>query len=307
MLPEDILKHREAFAIGAGQYQHASASGHNAYGAFILRDNTLGTVGPWVCHGWLKDETFPEYLRQDNLNLRLRRGASPVYILSAVMHLHTSKEFARSYIHWLVNESNWAEVFVDKDADSIMRLGYLVDANKPSNLIASAFVASRFLTESYTGTEQLLLRHKVYEKLLTLGCSRNEAFMFCHMYTPEVSKKFYPIVPMLFKTGHTPFSYSGVTQAVVKNFLTNNRVGLSTHTIAERVGYSSNSISAVWGSVTTPDANSFWTKVMAIAPAKATKSVDHNIFRKIKVNGVSFSSDEDFLSVINQLRAIVHA
>ncbi len=305
MQPDAILQLRETFARGAKDYQAAFSSSANSYGAFILSDGTLGTVGPWVCHGWLRDENFPKYLRMDNLSARLTR-TSPIYILSAVMYLHTSRAFALNYINWLVNDSNWAEVFVDKDPERIMRLGYLVDANHPSNFIASAFVASRFLTESYSGAASLKLRHKVYDRLLSLGCTRNEAFIFAHMYTPETEFSLYPVVPMLFNTGHTPFSYNGLTQIATKNFLTNTKAHLNKGTIAGGFGYPSNSISRVWGEPPTYE-DKFWQTVRGLQPKKVTKSVDHNIFRKIKLDGMAYSSDEDFMSVITQLKGIIYA
>lgn len=299
---DDILPHREQFAKDGEGSRHRRSSDHNSYGAFILKDGSYAKVGAWVCHGWLSDYNLAHCIQPKSVVNKV--GIK--YVLSHVMKPHVSDKLLRRFIDWLVNRSPWAHLHLDKDVDSILKYGYVVDADHSSALITSGFIASRFVTESYTSKGEVESRCKVYEELLDMGCSENEAFFFAHMYTSEgKGKEVYPVSFARWSSGHSTFFAVDYQENYVRAFLQGTPVNLGKATLSSPTGYENCTLNKVWGDQTGKD--SFGERVQRLIPASKSKKDDLHIFRKAPANGWSYKDREDFMSIIEQLRGVINA
>jgi hypothetical protein len=209
------------------------------------------------------------------------------------------------FVDWLINRSPWEQVFIDKNPARVIKLGYLVDAQQSSSFVCSAMVASRFMTESYSG-ESWQSRVKVYQELLDMGCSENEAFMFAHMFnSTEWEKNLYPIVFSRLSSGHSTFYGSCYGREYILNFLKGTPVNLSGETLSNCAGYPSDSINKTWGRATKTDR--FAEDVKSLRPLSDSVKTEYNIFKINKSQEFEYSSRGDFLSVISQLKEIIYA
>lgn len=297
---EDIQTQREKFAKGAYPFVSERRSDHNAYGAYLFEGGHLYTVGRYACHGFLSNYSV-DAVRDSN-----RKQGKIEYLLSAVMspHENVSKEDLLGYIYWLTNDSPWQNNFVDKDASRIIQLGHVVDANNPTSFIASGMIASRFPTEVYSG-DVFPLRFRVYKELLEIGCNRNEAFFFAHMFAPSGIKKLYPITFSRLSSGHSTFYSTNYQENYVRNFLTGKVVHVGKNILANGNGYETGSLNKTWGETT--DKDSFAEAVKQLVPKRAQKKVDYHIFRKAPASGYSYADRDDFASIIEQLRGMINA
>ena len=292
----DILSIRQQFATSASRYNKTKSSDHNAFGGFISASGSYQEVGRWACHGWLGPAYFGRwgYSKQKPVK----------YVLSAVMHRHANvtKQQHLDFIDWQVNRSVWANLFVDKDANRILDLGHVVDADNCPDFIASAMIASRLMTESYSGDE-ICKRVDVYHELLDAGCSNEEAFFFCHMYN-HTGKNTYPVVFSRWQSGHSTFFGNSYNEDYVRNFLRGNPVNKSKELLSEGKGYTR--VNGLWGNQSTRS-DAFGEAVKGIIPEQKHKKEDLHIFRKAPKEGFEYTNREDFMSVINQLRRIINA
>lgn len=293
----DLMKARKQFAEDAAEYRADRSSSNNSFGGFIDLKGNYVRVGRWVCHGWLKSY---EVTRNNWVN----NGAK--YVLSAVMKPNMSKEDLKIFIQWLVTESPYAHIFVDKDVKSILEYGYLVDAAHPAAFITSALITSRFPTESYVNVQTFTKRNMVWRELIDMGVNKTEAFFFAQLYDAASIKSLYPITPSRLSSGHTPFHSFGYQENYVRNFL-NGTPQLQEYTtlLSKGYGYVDGTVDNVWGKKS-DNSEAFWNVVKALAPQNKTKGKDHNIFRKVVVDTLEYTNREDFLSVIDQLRGVIY-
>lgn len=295
---KDIQKQREDFAAKAKPFTKAKNSNHNSYGAVISDTGNLVIIGKWVCHGWLSGSDFKDTLVRNNW----KRGEKVAYILSYVMFPLVPKPELSAFVDWLINRSPWQKIFLDKDAERVLKLGHVVDASAPANFIASAMIASRFMTESYVdGLDKL---HPVYRELLAMGCSENEAFLFSQMYTAKSASTTYPITFSRFSSGHATFCYHGVDKTYYKNFLQATPTKLEGD-CRKLEGYGYNTVNAVWGQQVGRD--TFGESLKQLKPISLTVAEDLHIFRKKPTTGFSYTNRADFKSVIDQLREMIYA
>ena len=299
---DDILPQREQFAADSEYSRNHRSSDNNSFGGFILKDNTYAKVGKWLCHGWLSDYNIAGHIPCKTVVNKV--GIK--YVLSAVMKPHVSDKLLRRFIDWLINRSPWQHLHLDKDVDRVLKYGYVVDANHPSSLITSGFIASRFVTESYMAKDEVTRRCRVYEELLDMGCSENEAFFFAHMYTSDGKKgDAYPITFSRWSSGHSTFYANNYQENYVRNFLQGTPANLASNILSSAKGYESCTLNKVWGNQT--DKDSFGERVQRIIPISKSEKKDYHIFRKAPAKGYSYKDREDFMSVIEQLRGVIHA
>ena len=298
---DDILPQRQQFATDSEYARNHRASDNNSFGGFILKDDTYEKVGKWPCHGWLSDYNLATLPCKSTVN---RVGIK--YVLSAVMKPHVSDKLLRRFVDWIINRSPWQHLHIDKDVDRVLKYGYVVDANHSSAFIASGFIATRFVTESYMSKEEVVSRSRVYEELLDMGCEENEAFFFAHMYTSDGKKgQVYPITFSRWSSGHSTFFANNYQENYVRNFLLGTPANLASNVLSKPKGYESGTLNKVWGNQTGKD--SFGERVQRLVPISKSEKVDYHIFRKAPAVGYSYKDREDFTSVIEQLRGIIHA
>lgn len=294
---DTILQIRQTFAEAAAPYRKESRGGSNAFGAFISQEGDYCKVGAWACHGWLQDyyfvdnEAWPDH---------------PKYILSAVMKYQISKKQMLEFIDWMVNRSPWCRIFVDKDPESILKLGYLVDAAHPANFIANAMMATRFFTESYY-PDDVVRRTQSYFALLDIGCTENEAFFFAHLYAGSGTSKIWPIKFSRRSSGHSVFFSGYYNKQYVLNFLNGTPDYLQKCKVSDGRGYESNSINKVWGPYLGNKEDKFGEFLRHLKPISGTEKENLNIFFVKKETEYSYNNPDDFKSVIDQLREYLYA
>jgi hypothetical protein len=298
---EQYLPIREQFAQDAGPSRNKRSSDNNSYGAFILGNDEYSKVGKWVCHGWLSDFNI-----RDALPNRTKIKTHGIkYMLSAVMKPHTSAQNVRLFIDWLVNRSPYASMHLDKDVDSILKYGYFVRADMPVNVITSGMIASRFVTESYTGGETFEKRCAIWRELYDMGIGENEAFFFAHMFSPVSVKQIYPVEFSRLSAGHSTFYATNYQENYVRNFLNGTPANPSSKLLSQGRGYENDTINSLWAKTT--DSDAFGNAVKSLVPRSKVVKTDHHIFRKAPVNGWSYKGRDDFMSIIEQLKEMLNA
>lgn len=274
---------RKTFASAASKQKNA-----NAYCAVVTEDVTgdlkLVDHGRGPCHGSLKSECFS--------------NGNPIqFVLSSVQNLLVDADGAYDYFDWLINRSPWASVFITKDADEGFKLGWVVDAHQPHQLVASALIASRFPTESYNpGVSN---RFSVYMELLGLGYDEITSYLFaCLFYKTSAYKAgLYPLTYMPLSTGHLPFDLSGQPEAYLRNIL-KGTPALEDLTFSANQGYGAG-ITNIWGKK--KDAGAFANFMRKVAPAKKEAAYNYNIFYKEAEVGSVIKNAQDFKSVVDQI------
>lgn len=296
----DLMEARAQFAADAAPYKKEILSSQNSFGAFFSNNNDYVLIGKWVCHGWLQDHHIDSHSGRSHYSSGIK------YVMSAVMKPRTDSDHLKTYVDWLINQSPYQHIFVDKDPDSVMKYGYLVDADNCPSFITSAMIASRFLTESYLGGASVLQRAQTHKELLNLGLSGTEAFVFAQMFSSEKAGHIYPITFNPFCSGHSVFHSTAYQEDYVRNFLSGNPVGLTSFRLSKREGYSGG-IHDMWGKPDRKDRNTFLDWVKGRVPIRKALKTDHNIFRKAPQSGWSYTNGEDFLSVIEQVKERLNA
>lgn len=290
-----LKKHREKLARHAKDYKENPCSDYNSHGGIVYEDGKLHIVGRWACHGWLSEYNFGDFNRL--------KGNKPKYILSTIMAPRTTKEKLINFTDWLINRSVWKDVFLEKDAEQAELLGHVVDANFPANFVASAMMASRFLTEVYvSGMDK---REIVYDELLKLGLSEDESFFFAHLYKPNGGGT-YPIVFNRLSSGHSTFLSSGFNKEYCKNFLTHTpQKNKFNRPLSTGTGYVNDTVNILWGEPNRDDPLGRFAK--NLRPKTHVLGTDHHIFRKIPDEPWVYTNPEDFLNVLQQLKEDIYA
>jgi hypothetical protein len=161
------------------------------------------------------------------------------FIVVFCMTPSIDEERGKKYIHWLTNASPYAEAFVDKNPNTIWEKQFILTPHVPANVMVSAAIATRWLSES---------RNKGPIRIwneLVVKCKADPlyAFAFSHFYNVTNFDTLYPVFCSP-NDNHNVLYFSKLNTKVVKNFVTNNKVG-PTDTYFKLRGYKN--LEALWG------------------------------------------------------------
>lgn len=287
----EIAEIRKEFARESLRYK-----GHNAFLGVVYnkdgKEYKYKQFGPGPCHGNFSKSSVYSYTSNTLTGVDWKA-------LSAVQPLQTSKEGALNFFDYLFNRSPFAEVFITKDPVDAMKNGIVANTDLPENLVLSAFVASRFPTESYV--KDMKERFRVWEEIKAFGFSENFAFIFSQVFKFTNTKK-YEVIYMPHTSGHCTFEYNNASEAYYHNFINNTPVKLSDKTFKENGGYGGRSFSGtgIWQTKGDDGAFSRWMK--GLKPITFDKAVNYNIFEKAPDAGVVITSAEGFKNVLEQIQ-----
>lgn len=206
---------------------------------------------------------------------------------------HNSKEDAELYIHWLVNDSPYKEVFITKDAKDIMENNYVVRVDIPSNMLSSAMIVSRVPTEIYS--PEVSRRLLSWARFVKLGCDPTKAFLYTSMFATEEGGLFYSPI----SSGHWAFFPMQNDLKYIKNFLLGRVVAPEGLYCKNRRYENANNI---WGGNYGYEEKKQYDCFKKLEPRKKENKVNLNIFYKDKFSKIiRFVKDEDVISLIEQL------
>lgn len=289
---DNIKELRQEF-IKAGSTQKSG----NAYVGIVYMEAKSKTLklrdlGRGPCHGALQVGSLQYDSFLQGLN-------TPEYILSQVQKLLVSEGDAKGYIEWLVQRSPWNEVFITKDVDDILKLGYVARTDLPNNFVAGAMVATRFITEGYT--QDVVARFPVYKEFIAAGCSETEAYVLAHTYAKE-GKKPYPLLVQPLCSGHTAISVDSRSEDYFKRFISANPdyKGLS---FKEMKGYE-NKIYDTWGKISGRGFKDFYS---SLRPRSGKVTVNHNIFEKRKTDTYYINNQDELKDIVSQIKEQLYA
>lgn len=282
-----LEKLREVFAKSS--LSHKSS---NAYLGVVLQHKegkqTLEVLGGGPCHGAFSSASLRHKFPNSN---------SIEFLLSSVQKLLVSHEEAVVYFDWLANRSPWKDVFVTKDPEDIIKKGWVVSTDFPDNLVASALIATRFVTESYTPI--ILGRYKVYKDILSLGFNELEAFLFSYLFNRKKTSENFPLVFAPVTSGHAVLGVYSPTESYCRNFLLGVAAGAHNESFKKRGGYS-NEVTDVWKSPKVPNSSALNTWIKGLRPKDAKAKKNLNIFHKELTSGWEIPNQKAFKSVIEQ-------
>ena len=268
----------------------------NAYLGVIVFDTfgkqQLRTVGSWACHGGFQRGTLKAYLHV---------GDKLFVLLSSVQACRETilDEGKKTYIGWLVSESPYKDIFIEKNPDSILTTGWVIDPNHPQNLVAGGCIATRFFTENYvTGLRE---RFEVWIEAVKAGFTGNEAYIMALLFYPTKGKT-YPIQYSNYgSNGHCSVELSTLNDA--KNFITNSPIFLDGSSFKSLVGYTSG-VSNTWRGG--GRGKNSLDSIRVLKPLTGEVGVNLNIFYKEPLSKTfSIKNREELVDVFTQARELI--
>jgi hypothetical protein len=120
-----------------------------------------------------------------------------------------NSEAIRAWIDFMVNDSVYADIFIDKDVNAIIKYGYVINCDAPSNFIASALMATRSIYEyGFRG----LAFHKLRQHL-----PANLAYFVCQHASGKIDKDG-QLTSLTFTNtnpGHSPLDHGRMCEMAV--------------------------------------------------------------------------------------------
>lgn len=282
---EDIKNFRKEFARQAKDY-----SKRNAFVGVILEGVDgleYKRLGDGPCHGSLQ--------KYQLINAGV---SSPIkYILSSVQSYHYEDKDVRNYIDWLVNRSPWSSLHVEKNVDNILKLGWVVSTDFPANLVASAMIATRAFTESYTPS--ICNRFATYLHILGLGFKEEEALLLSYLFVKGGGSR-YSVVFTELVAGHGIFYLSGEAESYYRNFLLSSPKNLQKLSFKAAKGYDTD-VNAVWKTPGVASTQAFLEWIKRVRPKDSVGKKNLNIFEKLKTDGWEYTTEEGFKNVLEQI------
>lgn len=273
-----------------------SGSSSNASLA-VSWDGTFVSLGhSHACHGAFQANYGGLAAR---LNKDLEDTSQIDCIYSRRMKLLTGAEDLEvPYYTWLLNESPWAEAFLEKEYEKLPVKTFVLRADLPACYIASAAVATRYLTECYTGyNEWPKNRFALHKALLKGGVDPLWAFIVANMYRPADLKA--KTFTFTMQSGHHVLPPE-LKMKSLKKFVTGD-YNKEDKTFSEQRGY--RFIDRNWVS------DSDGTLISTLAKTwsfKKSGAVDYNVFRKpVGSSGYPTHTFEELLQVVDLLKGIV--
>lgn len=265
----------------------------NAFVAYIIQTKTKDSEpyyslsGNAACHGRLQKGYYP-------------KGVVAILSLVREEYAKDKKDDCLRYITWLANESPWAAIFVEKDANRIWNYGWVISPDHPANFVASGCIATRFFTENYELAVKK--RFKIWVELTSNGYSGTEAFLFANLIA-STHPSLYPMSAVPLTNGHTVFDAVNMSFDVAKAFLSYRPTNLQPLlNVQEGVA---GGVFALWSGNNGDD--KFAKLFCKLTPTNATTKVDLHIFRGAKKESALLRNIDDVKSVIEQAKVALYA
>jgi hypothetical protein len=170
---------RKAFTRWAKSVRNKS-SRHITELGFMSRSGKVMVSNNHACHAGLRGSYGWYFIEEDGRDLNKRLGkyclkADPlVAIYTAIVNDETPKDQQLPFVDYLINRSPWVDCFLDKDAKDVVDSGcWTLDPSQPSNYIAGACMATRWITEWPD-------RCKAWIAMVESGVDENEAMFLSH-------------------------------------------------------------------------------------------------------------------------------
>lgn len=284
---DDIKKFRKEFAN--------QAKDHKARNAFlgVMVESSDGLqykkLGDGPCHGALQKYQ----LKDKGVLLPIK------YIFSSVQDYQYKEEEIKPYVDWLANRSPWAAMHIEKDAGTILKLGWVVDADFPANFVASGLIATRAFSESYTPS--IANRFSTYLHILSLGFKEEEALILSYLFVKAGNNlSRYSVVFTELVAGHGIFHLGGQAESYYRNFLLSAPKNLQSYTLKAGKGYE-NEVNAVWKTPSVASTDAFIRWIKQVRPIDSVGKKNLNIFEKVMTDGWEYTTEEGFKSVLEQI------
>jgi hypothetical protein len=235
------------------------------------KKGTFETVGGGACHGSFSGSGRPNML---DMLYSARQKLQEVVKTSSKA---TDLDVERVYYEWLLKESPWAEAYFDKDYDDVVKYGFSIRTDLPHDFVASACVATRFLTEKYSGSSTWVInRIPTFAELVKTGMPTVWAFVMANMYNKNGSGKYSYSMP----NGHEMLPPNWTIRAI-KNFVTGdyNKAG---PTFYNNGGYKS--IGTAWRHSET-SAHAHTSDLARKWGVKKDNTINYNIFEPLDTGG----------------------
>lgn len=214
-------------------------------------------------------------------------------------NLKVSMDAHKAFINWITIESPMSNAFSSKGYEEVGEFGFLSNVEASKNQFITGCIASRFTTENHS-KHNFAGSQRMFEKLLELGLPVGESFLFSHLFKFEGNEV--TLTPLY--DGHSIFNLSISQENVYRNFLNNapKNVGVLGKAGGGTSGGSATTFFADTGGY------SFYKVIEKMRPRSSRDKKDLHIFRKIKVDRVSYPPTKDgVLDIIEQIKEKVYA
>lgn len=271
MLNEDNLKFIKK------KYVKHTANGLVSKVGFIYEDDSTWKSDNTACHAGLYGAPKGKPLK----------GVWSVY---KQPNEEWTEEGQKQFVDWMVNRSPYAESFLLKDVDTIMKGCWVSDPNHRDDLVVGGSIATRFISEGYYRGNGF-----VWQELVKNGADETNAYIFAQTFGAINDGLTYPITVSP-GDHHTSINFSSLPIQVSKNFINNNRLGNRPNYQDSRTYTSLNRLfnSGQYKTIEFRE----WAK--AVKPIKKRLHMSYNIFDQGKKKINVISDADDLMSVYEQ-------
>lgn len=249
--------------------------------------NRFYDLGASACHGTFSRSQF--YARKNS------EYVEQLWSRKMPNNCKDAADVEEIYYPWLLNESPWAQAFVEKDYKKAKNHGFSLRADLPYDYVASSVVATRWLTERYSGYGSWTTKRiPLYKKLLS-DIGPLWAFIMANLYAPKGGslERF----SFVMQSGHEMLP-STLTVEGLKKFISGKHS--AGESFARNQGYSS--IGTTWGS-----AGESITTLAKDWRFDKKAVVDLNLFRKPDLEGgYPVLSYKDLVNLVPILKELVN-
>lgn len=256
--------------------------------AFVCNDGRYEVGENTACHATLNEFTG----KKGDLKYIQNFTLTPFPDYSREMHL--------MYISWLINNSPYAEVFLNKDPEFILDNYYICDAAAPTNVLIGGLICTRFTWEDKNRNAL-----PVWARIVKLGGDPNLAFAFSHIFRKTIASRteLYPIAATTGQDYHNLMTFSNAPLYKVVNFVKDNKQHIEEPFNIKR---EYNRVENLWegaGNITP----TFYDSCAYLQPISNKETVNYNIFKtSTNVKKLyEISNDEDLMNIFNQLEEAI--
>lgn len=264
-------------------------SGHRTELGFMTKKGELITSPNHACHAGL------------------RRGhlGEPKFaaIYSTIVYSKLSREHQLMFIDYMINRSVWANCFINESVQEVIDTCWILDPDQPSNYIAGACFATRWLSEWPH-------RCKAWVAMVEAGVDENEAMFLSHGLQSEgEGDDLFPIIIDQSSAWHTPLE-KNINKTYFNNFV--NGKGIIDDSYNKKKSY--DDVQNTWGQTYYGDLDyNFFGDIKPRGEEVKVKGKKNlNIFFKIKKKQVDnakhrYTSHIQIKNLVEDMKEIINA
>lgn len=288
-----------AMKKGKGHTEHRTELG------FLTKEGKLVTSNNHACHAGLHHSGSWEFISDLKKKGEGVGGYSfvkdpIVAIYSTIVNKNIMKdEHKLLFADYLINRSSWSDCFLNPNAQDVVDSCWVLDPMQPSNYIAGACVATRWITEWPK-------RCTAWVAMVDAGVDENEAFFFSHGLESRDEDELFPIILNTGYAWHCPLE-----KEFDKHYFTNFIQNKGREDEAYQIDLNYRRVHRTWGEGDRLNYSVFGELTPRGEEKKVGEKINLNIFfkpKKVAKNyGHQYTSHTQLKNLVEDMKEIIYA